>query len=68
VTLSKGPELVAVPSVRGRSKDDAVAALKAAGFQVRVSAPLGEVFGLVSQQRPSGGRAPKGSTVTVVVV
>lgn len=68
VTLSKGPEMVDVPSVRGRSKDDAVAALRAAGFQVRVSSPLGEVFGLVSQQRPSGGRAPKGSTVTIVVV
>ncbi|AKT52862.1 hypothetical protein ADJ73_13500 [Arsenicicoccus sp. oral taxon 190] len=69
VTVSKGPELVAVPSVTGSSKADARRVLEAAGFTVKVSSPLGEVFGLVSQQRPGGGgKAPKGSTVTIVVV
>ncbi|MCH8612648.1 Stk1 family PASTA domain-containing Ser/Thr kinase [Arsenicicoccus dermatophilus] len=68
VTLSKGPEMVLVPGVVGRSKDDARQALEAAGFTVKVTSPLGEVFGLVSRQSPGPTRMPRGSTVTIVVV
>ncbi|WP_409485581.1 PASTA domain-containing protein [Arsenicicoccus dermatophilus] len=68
VVLSKGPEMVLVPGVVGRSKDDARQALEAAGFTVRVTSPLGEVFGLVSRQSPGPTRMPRGSTVTIVVV
>ncbi|MFE9421855.1 Stk1 family PASTA domain-containing Ser/Thr kinase [Kitasatospora sp. NPDC006697] len=66
LTLSKGPQPVAVPSVTGMSEGDATKALTAAGFKVR-STGL-NFFGLsnVSDQSPSAGTmAPKGSTVTI---
>ena len=65
--VSKGPELVQVPSVFGRHQDDAIAALEGAGFAVDVQQASGYVgFDLVSAQNPSGSDlAPLGSTVTI---
>ncbi|MBB4922870.1 Stk1 family PASTA domain-containing Ser/Thr kinase [Kitasatospora kifunensis] len=66
LTLSKGPQPVAVPSVTGMSQSDATAALTGAGFKVKSSGL--NFFGLssVSGQSPAAGTMlPKGSTVTI---
>ncbi|MCX2967635.1 MULTISPECIES: Stk1 family PASTA domain-containing Ser/Thr kinase [Streptomyces] len=66
LTLSKGPEMVTVPDVVGQDEESAVEALRAAGFEVTVRRIFitGEVF---NQSVDGGGRAPKGSEVTVWV-
>ncbi|MCX4749583.1 Stk1 family PASTA domain-containing Ser/Thr kinase [Kitasatospora sp. NBC_01287] len=66
LTLSKGPQPVAVPSVTGMSESDATKALTGAGFKVKSSGI--NFFGLsdVSGQSPQAGTMlPKGSTVTI---
>jgi beta-lactam-binding protein with PASTA domain/tRNA A-37 threonylcarbamoyl transferase component Bud32 len=69
LVLSKGPELIAVPSVVGRQIGDARSVLEGLGFQVRRSNILGGFFGTVRVQDPPGGsKAPKGSTITLTVV
>ncbi len=69
LVVSKGPPLVVVPSVVGRSESQARAALEAAGFEVRVVKPLRfSVFGVNAQDPRGGTSAPKGSTVTITVV
>ena len=40
-TVSKGPDLVAVPEVAGMNEKDATAELTKAGFKVRVDRVLG---------------------------
>jgi eukaryotic-like serine/threonine-protein kinase len=62
LVISKGPPLIAVPDVRGRSVGDATSILQNAGFHVRAYGPG---FGNVFRQSPSGGQSPKGSTVTL---
>jgi serine/threonine-protein kinase len=66
--VSEGPPPVPVPNVVDMPRDQATAALKAAGFQVKVSegvvTPLGRVF----ESNPAPGQlAPVGSTVTISV-
>ncbi|MCU0262639.1 MAG: Stk1 family PASTA domain-containing Ser/Thr kinase [Candidatus Nanopelagicales bacterium] len=69
LVVSKGPPLVTVPNVVGRSESEARAALEDAGFAVNVNKPLGFVVFGVNSQNPRGGtKAPKGSTVTITVV
>ena len=69
LVVSKGPPLVEVPNVVGKSEDEARSALEAAGFKVSVNKPLGFVVFGVNSQNPRGGtKAPKGSTVTITVV
>jgi len=69
LVVSKGPPLVEVPNVVGKSEDEARTALEAAGFAVVVNKPLGfVVFGVNSQDPRGGTKAPKGSTVTITVV
>lgn len=70
LVVSKGPELVPVPSVVGMSARDARAKLKAAGFQVRVTSVFGnDGGGTVIAQRPgAGSKAKPGSTVTIAVL
>lgn len=68
LTLSKGPEMIAVPAVQGMTEDEARAALRAAGFEVRVNRILGGVFGTARSTEPAGGVAPKGSVVVLNVV
>jgi eukaryotic-like serine/threonine-protein kinase len=62
LVVSLGPPLVDVPDVTGHSIGDATAILQSAGFHVRAA---GFGNGTVFRQSPSGGQAPKGSTVTV---
>ena len=67
LSVSKGPQLVAVPAVMGQTEADATAALRRVGLRVnivRVPAPGPLPVGTVVAQNPMGGvRAPKGSTV-----
>ncbi|MGZ4635354.1 Stk1 family PASTA domain-containing Ser/Thr kinase [Oryzihumus sp.] len=69
LVVSKGPQMVPVPDVVGKQQDQAQQILTAAGFQVSVQQVMGGFFGIVRQQSPAGGsKAPKGSTITLVVV
>ena len=69
VTISKGPEMAAVPEISGMSRQEAVNALEAAGFQVEVNYLLGGIFGTAHSTDPkSGTLLKKGSTVTLTVV
>ncbi|WP_129839343.1 Stk1 family PASTA domain-containing Ser/Thr kinase [Streptomyces sp. RFCAC02] len=65
LTLSKGPELVEVPDVRGEDVDDAKEILEDAGFRVNVN----QVFltGTVFNQSVYDDTAPRGSTITIWV-
>ncbi|MGH3367331.1 MAG: PASTA domain-containing protein, partial [Nocardioidaceae bacterium] len=62
-----GPELVTVPDVFGRARDDAIAVLEGAGLAVDVQNSSGYVgFDVVSQQSPAASeQVPAGSTVTI---
>lgn len=66
ITLSKGPEMVAVPDVVGKDEDDAVQELEDAGFEVTVRRFFftGKVF---NQSVDAGEQAAKGSTVTILI-
>ncbi|MCI7551577.1 MAG: Stk1 family PASTA domain-containing Ser/Thr kinase [Actinomycetaceae bacterium] len=69
VVVSKGPELIEVPNVFGKQRQDAIDTLEGAGFSVKVDEVLGGIFGTVRTQDPSGGtRVPRGTTVTITVV
>jgi serine/threonine-protein kinase len=69
VLVSKGPEMLPVPDVRGRSLEQAQEALQEAGF---TSAPT-EAFsedvdkGAVAGQTPAEGTAARGSAVQLTV-
>ncbi|MEU6157263.1 Stk1 family PASTA domain-containing Ser/Thr kinase [Streptomyces sp. NPDC047130] len=67
LALSKGPEMIEVPDVTGRSVDEATATLEAAGFEVDEDRGLLGIFrDTVKSQSPSAGdKAPKGSTITL---
>lgn len=62
-------ESVDVPNVVGKTQDEAEFALKEAGFTVSVDPQVNEEAdeGTVLSQDPSGGQAPKGSEVKIVV-
>jgi serine/threonine-protein kinase len=69
LVVSKGPEMVTVPNVQGKQVPEARTILEDAGFQVKVENFMGGIFGTVRSQSPAGdAKAPKGSTVTLVVV
>jgi beta-lactam-binding protein with PASTA domain/predicted Ser/Thr protein kinase len=71
LTVAKAPQQVDVPDVTGQGPNAATKALQKAGFQVaRTDAPTGNLDedGHVTGQDPSGGgKAKKGSTVTITV-
>lgn len=68
IVVSKGPDLVQVPSVTGKSTAEATDLLEAAGFKVEVTTVF-TTLGLVAVQSPAGGStAKRGSTVTLKVV
>lgn len=63
LVVSTGPDVVAVPDVRGRSIDAARRQLRDLGFEVRVrSLRIGNV---VVQQPSPGAERRRGSTVTI---
>jgi serine/threonine-protein kinase len=66
--VSKGPELVRVPDVQYKSIDEATKLLKDVGFKVAVRYQS-NWLGVVGGTEPGiGEQAPKGSTVTLVIV
>jgi beta-lactam-binding protein with PASTA domain/tRNA A-37 threonylcarbamoyl transferase component Bud32 len=70
LTVAREPREVQVPDVTGEDAADAVARLSDDGFRIRqrqqdVDSPEGD--GVVISQDPPGGRAPRGSTVTITV-
>ena len=71
LVVSKGPQPIPVPSVIGKSEDDAVAAIEAAGLTAEVSPD--EVFdrnvpeGDVAGQAPANGTLARGGTVTLTI-
>ncbi len=70
LVVSRGPELVEVPSVFRMGVDAARETLTDAGFRVRVrnSTPSFGLGFVVQQEPGAGDRAPKGSVVTVYLV
>ena len=71
LTVSSGPNNVAVPDVIGETQDQATSDLQSAGFKVAVQQsidPNASDSGRVLDQKPtSGTKAPRGSTVTITV-
>jgi serine/threonine-protein kinase len=69
LVVSKGPEPVEVPVVTGRNVTEATQILQQAGFRVttRTAASDKVARDLVISQKPSGGKAPRGSTVELTV-
>jgi len=71
LTVSKGPKTKAVPAVEGLARDEAIAALEDAGFQVEVveqEVADENLENLVLSQEPGpGAQAKPGSKVTIVV-
>ncbi|GAA4847462.1 Stk1 family PASTA domain-containing Ser/Thr kinase [Luteimicrobium xylanilyticum] len=68
LTVSRGPEMVVVPSVTGKHTAEAKKLLEAKGFKVKVNKFLGGVLNTVRFQDPDGKKkAPKGSTVSLTV-
>ncbi|MGW1379118.1 Stk1 family PASTA domain-containing Ser/Thr kinase [Streptomyces sp. NPDC002446] len=66
LTLSKGPEMITVPDVTGKSEADAKKELAALGFTVEVDKPfLFPQDEVESQSVESGEKAPKGGTITI---
>jgi beta-lactam-binding protein with PASTA domain len=69
LTVSLGPELVEVPSVRGFGIDAATKALQDLGFKVETSSFFPDPLGFVTGTDPGAGElAPMGSTITLNVV
>ncbi|MDT0447280.1 Stk1 family PASTA domain-containing Ser/Thr kinase [Streptomyces johnsoniae] len=66
LTISKGPEMIEVPDVRGMSEGEARETLEDEGFEVDVNRVFftGTVF---NQSVHSGDSAPRGSTITIWV-
>jgi serine/threonine-protein kinase len=70
IVVAKAPPQADVPDTVGLAEAEAKSQLRAAGFKVAVTTldvtdPTKD--GIVQEQAPSGGRATKGSTVTITV-
>lgn len=66
LTISKGPRMIAVPDVTGKSIDAARIELTAAGFEVEVDRSFPFLDDTVSEQSVEGGAtAAEGSTITI---
>jgi serine/threonine-protein kinase len=61
--VSKGPPEADVPDVRNRSMQEAKQILEGMGFRVKIA--FGTDNGTVLYQNPAGGRAPKGTEITL---
>jgi len=65
--VSKGPDLIPVPDVRGKSLNAADAALQQAGFVPEAYGPGGDSI-VVDQRPPPGTPAKRGSAVLFVAL
>ena len=69
LTVSKGPETVEMPNLRGKQYDEAAAALDALGLKAERQNVLGGIFGTVRDQSVVAGESvPKGTTIRLTVV
>lgn len=70
IVVSKGPELIEVPSVRAQGVEAATETLEALGFHVDTEKAAGYLgLGFVYSQSPGGGdRVPQGSTITLTII
>jgi len=68
VRVSRGPELIAVPDVRGDAADDATRTLQGLGFVVRQVGLPGGLGTVVVTQDVRGDKLRRGSTVTIFVL
>ena len=69
VEVSKGPETVTVPDVKGMKEDEATRALKDVGLEATVSTSWGGLLGKVRSTDPvAGTNVAKGSTVTLHII
>lgn len=70
-TVSKGPQPIPVPDVRGQSQGDAVSAIQEAGLKAVISPETVNdkkvAKGAVVSQTPSSGTLAKGGAVTLTV-
>lgn len=55
VVISKGPQFISMPDVKGKSQDEATQILQGYGLKVNISAPLGNLTHTVRIQDPSPG-------------
>jgi beta-lactam-binding protein with PASTA domain/predicted Ser/Thr protein kinase len=70
IVVAKAPPQAEVPDTVGLTESEAKSQLGAAGFKVAVDTldvTDASQDGIVQEQAPSGGRATKGSTVTITV-
>ena len=71
LTVSKGPQPIPVPDVRGQAQDAAVSALEAAGLKAVVAPePVNDrniPKGAVLAQDPASGNLTKGGSVTLTI-
>lgn len=69
LVVSKGPELIAVPDVRGKSSGQAKSQLEALGLKVKIQRFFGGLFNDVRATNPKPGtKVRTGATVTLSVV
>ena len=69
LTVSQGPELVEVPSVRSFGVEAATDALEALGFVVETNSFFPDPLGFVTGTDPGAGElVPEGSTITLNIV
>ena len=64
MTVSKGPQMLEVPNMVGRTRGYATKTLKAAGFKVQAFGAGN--FTIRAQNPPAGAKRAKGSTITIV--
>lgn len=71
LTVSKGPQPIPVPDVRGKSQDEAVKTLEAAGLKAVIAPETvndkNVPKGAVAAQAPASGTLTKGQPVTLTV-
>ena len=67
--VSKGPDLVEVPRVRGLTTAEAKKRLNNAGFKIKESNLTNYPLGFINGSNPGAGKkAPRGSTITLYIV
>ena len=59
VVISKGPQFINMPDVKGKSQDEATQILQGYGLKVNISAPLGNLTHTVRIQDPNPGTQVK---------
>ncbi|MGN7252568.1 protein kinase domain-containing protein [Arthrobacter sp. SAFR-014] len=71
LTVSKGPQPIPVPDVRGQDQDEAVRSIEAAGLQAEVADETVHdrniPKGAVVSQEPASGTLTRGQTVTLTI-